>query len=492
MNDLLYGLAGNPSLPPEWVDRLIATADADVAGALADRPDLTRAQVAALAARDEDAALSLAYGGRLSAADVDPVDRPFVALALLDGRAGPPEWARLLATTGSVEQREKLAGCPGLPEDVARALAADPEVGVVAELALWTTSDLAARLAEHPHAGVRRAVAVNEATPPDVLAALLDGGALPPARFCRVCEHEPTHEPTPPGEHCEGAHESTVHATLQAALGNPATPASAAAAFVDHPSLLLRQELAGRIDLPPQVYARLATDPVPWVRAQLADNPGIGEELIRTLAVDLGHDVRRRLAHHPAVPLDVLDRLASTVRIGPTPLPRISSATPDEIAGLATSPNPVLRMFLAGRTDLPDEIRDALARDPDAKVVGALAPHPGLREAQLASMIDRHGARVAARVAANPDATAALLERLAHIRPPVRKALREIARHRHATAAALIPCLDDLRARPLAAAHPALPPPVIAELLADEDAQVVHAAAANPSLPSAAMARLLR
>lgn len=414
MNDLLYGLAGNPSLPPELVDRLIETADADVAGALADRPDLTRAQVVALAARDEGAALSLAYGGRLAAADVDPVDRPFVALALLDGGAGPPEWARLLATTGSAEQREKLAACPGLPEDVARALAADPEVGVVAELALWTTSDLATRLAEHPHAEVRRAVAVNEATPPDVLAALLNGEAWPPARSCRVCEHEPT----PPGEHCQGAHESTVHATLQAALGNPATPAAAAAAFVDHPSLLLRQELAGRIDLPPQVYARLATDPVPWVRAQLADNPAIGEELIRTLAVDLGHDVRRRLAHHPAVPLDVLSRLASTVRIGPTPLPRIASATPDEIAGLAASPNPVLRMLLARRTDLPDDIRDALVRDSDAKVVAALASHPGLGEAQLSSMIDRHGAHVAARVAANPDATAALLERLAHIRPP--------------------------------------------------------------------------
>ncbi|MFE0630032.1 hypothetical protein ACFW3D_24080 [Streptomyces sp. NPDC058864] len=159
MSDVLPGLAGNPSLPRELVDRLIATADGELAEALAERPDLARAQVVALAARDEGAALQLAYGGRLTAADVDPVARPFVALALLEEGAGPSEWTRLLAGTGSPEQRERLAGCPGLPEDVARALAADPEIGVVAELALWTTSGLLARLAEHPHAEVRRAVA---------------------------------------------------------------------------------------------------------------------------------------------------------------------------------------------------------------------------------------------------------------------------------------------------------------------------------------------
>lgn len=52
-------------------------------------------------------------------------------------------------------------------------LAGDPDVQVVAELALWTTADLAARLARHPHAEVRRAVAANEATRPQVLAVLM-------------------------------------------------------------------------------------------------------------------------------------------------------------------------------------------------------------------------------------------------------------------------------------------------------------------------------
>jgi hypothetical protein len=74
----------------------------------------------------------------------------------------------------------------------------------------------------------------------------------------------------------------------------------------------------------------------------------------------------------------------------------------------------------------------------------------------------------------------------------VRKAFREVARHRNATAPSLLACLTDSQARPIAAGHPALPPPVIAELLTDDDWRVVEAAAANPSLPPAVMSELVR
>lgn len=50
------------------------------------------------------------------------------------------------------------------------------------------------------------------------------------------------------------------------------------------------------------------------------------------------------------------------------------------------------------------------ATDPDAKIVRSIAAHPGLSEARLRAMVDRHGARVVARVAANPDATPPLPE----------------------------------------------------------------------------------
>ena len=255
--------------------------------------------------------------------------------------------------------------------------------------------------------------------------------------------------------------------------------------------MLLRWALAARPDLPPEVCGRLAADPTPGVRADLAENPAIDDALIRMLAADRGHDVQRRLAHNPHVPLDVLTYLAGTTKIGSTLLPRIAAASPAEVEELAESPNPAVRMLLAERRDLPAEIRDALAADPDAKVVKSIAPHPGLSEAQLRAMVDRHGVRVVAKVAANPDASPALLEDLARHEPPVQKAFREVARHRNATAPALLACLADKQARRIAAGHPALPPPVIVELLADDDWRVVEAAAANPSLPPAVMSELV-
>ncbi|MFD7900561.1 hypothetical protein [Streptomyces sp. NPDC059743] len=510
MNRVLCGLAANVALPSELVDRLIAVADADadVAMELAGRADLSHAQAVALASRVEESAVRLVYEGRLTAADVDPAAQPHAALALLGERSGRAEWAFLFARDPVSERREKLAACPGLPSDVVETLAADPDVQVVAELALWTTPEVATGLAGHPHAEVRRAVAANESTPPAVLTALISGEGLPPARRCLVCDRDRDRDrrqtPStcdrhcrrhdfglPPGASCDGSHESTVHDIQQAALRNPATPTEAVVGFAGHSSMLLRRALAARPDLPPEACRRLAPDTVPGVRADLAENPAIDEPLIRALADDTDHNVRRGLAHNPNVPLDVLVHLAVATRIGATLLPRIAAASPAEAEELAQSPNPAARMLLAQRRDLPAEIRDILATDPDAKVAKSIAPHPGLSEAQLRAMVDRHGVRVVAKAAANPDATPTLLEDLARHEPPVQKAFREIARHRSATAPALLACLADKQARPIAAGHPALPPPVIVELLMDADRQVVEAAAANPSLPRAVMPDLV-
>lgn len=271
------------------------------------------------------------------------------------------------------------------------------------------------------------------------------------------------------------------------ALRNRATPVTAAVGFVDHPSLLLRWALAARPDLPPDICARLAVDTNPGVRGDLAENPAVDDALIRVLATDRDPDIRRRLAPNPRVPFDVLTHLAGTTRIGATLLTRIAAASPAEAAELATSPHPATRMLLARRRDLPPAIRDAPAADSDAKVVKSSAPHPGLSEAQLDATLYRFGSQVAAGVAANPDATPALLAKIASHEPPARKALREIARHRHAPASALLTCPQDVRARPIAAGHPALPPAVIEELLTDAVPEVAEAAAANPPLAPTVM-----
>ncbi|MEV6680069.1 hypothetical protein AB0N09_24860 [Streptomyces erythrochromogenes] len=147
---------------------------------------------------------------------------------------------------------------------------------------------------------------------------------------------------------------------------------------------------------------------------------------------------------------------------------------------------------MAHRHDLPPELRDRLAADPDASVAKAVAPHPGLSPERLRAMVARHGRQVLARVAANPDAPGDLLAELARHEPSARRALREIASHPNATAEALLPCVaGGGRSRVRAAAHPALPAAVVAGLLDDPKPEVVEAAAKNPSLPPAVMARRL-
>ncbi|WP_055530736.1 hypothetical protein [Streptomyces graminilatus] len=495
---VLCGLAANTALPPELVDRLIelAVPDADFTDYLADRPDLTHGQALALYARAPETGAGLAREGLLTAEDVDPAADPDTALALLDEGRGDPEWARVLAADPDSWRRRRLTECAGLPPEVVETLAADPDVQVVGELAQWTTDpELATRLAAHPHAEVRQWLAWNEAAPPAVLAALLDGKELPPIRQCMVCDGgEGTDCDPPPDAVCAGTHESAVDGIRHAALRNPATPTEAVLPFADHPATHLRWALAERPDLPPEVCRRLATDPDARIRACLAENPVIDDTLMRVLAEDEDQDVRRHLAHNPGVPLDVLVRLATTTRLGAELPPRVEAASPAEVEKLAHSTDSAVRSLVALRRDLPADIRDALATDPDAKVLKTIAPHPGLSEARLRAMVDRHGVRVLAAVAANPDASGALLEDLACHRPPVQKAFREIARHPHATPGALLACLGDardVRARAVAAAHPALPPPAIVELLADDDEGVAEAAASNPSLPRAVMRSLL-
>ncbi|MFD6225616.1 hypothetical protein ACFWFZ_01835 [Streptomyces sp. NPDC060232] len=211
----------------------------------------------------------------------------------------------------------------------------------------------------------------------------------------------------------------------------------------------------------------------------------------RVLATDPGVKVRRAVAHHPRVPFDALARLTPTTRLGPAPLPRIRAATGEELTEAAASAHARVRMLVGRRRDLPPELRDALAADPDASVAKAVAPHPGLSPERLRAMVARHGVQVLAAVAANPDAPGDLLAELARHEPPGRRALREIASHPNATAEALLPCTADGKSRVRAASHPALPPTVVVELLADPDPAVVEAAAGNPALPPAVLADLV-
>jgi hypothetical protein len=148
-------------------------------------------------------------------------------------------------------------------------------------------------------------------------------------------------------------------------------------------------------------------------------------------------------------------------------------------------------MLLAERLGLPQSVVDLLAEDPDAKVLKSLVRNPRLTDGQLQAIVACHGVRVVAAVARNPACSARLLHDLAAHTPPVQKALRAIAAHPHTAAAALLQCLTDRQARPIAARHPALPTAAITQLIHDPDERVVEAAAANPSLPHQTMEYLI-
>ncbi|MGO4460654.1 hypothetical protein AB4039_25730 [Streptomyces sp. M-16] len=497
---VLQGLAANPALPPAFVARLVAFAvgedveeGARVASVLADRADLSREQALTLAAHEGVLAVGPVRRGLLRADDIDPRALPDAALALLDEGLGLPHWPALLVTDPEPGRREKLAACPGLPPEVAARLAADHRLDVVTSLAAHGTPDpaTAALLAAHPHAEVRLMTALNEVVPPALLSALLTGEGLPEAAECAVCGTDPELRWYAPylrgGAACDGSHRSTVQETRQAALANPSTPAGDVARFAGDPSMLLREPVAARAGLPDAVYAELARDPVPGVLWALAGNPGTGEAVIRELAGVRDPEVLARLIRHPRLPLDLLAGPVGRARAGREALPRITAATAAEVDELAASAEVGVRALVARRRDLPPAVRDALAADPDAKVVKAVASHPGLGEDRLRAMAARHGVPVLAQVAANPDAPGALLEELVRHDPPVPGVLRAVARHPNATGPALLGCLPDVKARRHVAAHPALPAGELPRLLDDPDRQVVEAAAAHPALPLAVM-----
>lgn len=262
--------------------------------------------------------------------------------------------------------------------------------------------------------------------------------------------------------------------------------------YATHPAMYVRWTLAERTDLPTAVYEQLADDPIPGVYQTAAANPAIGEPLIRGLAASGRSDIRRPLAHNPAIPLDILETLAPITKIGATLLPRIAVATAAEIDMLARSGTPTVRVLVAERRDLPAEVIGLLAADTDAKVLKSLAPNPALTDQQLRVMLDAHGPRVAVRIAQNPRCAPDLLDDLARRSPPVQKVFRMIAAHPNAGEIALLRCLEDPWARPVAARHAGLPIEMIATLLDDPDDWIVQSAASNPALPRTTMESVVR
>ncbi|MFE5504129.1 hypothetical protein ACFQ73_16320 [Amycolatopsis japonica] len=274
-----------------------------------------------------------------------------------------------------------------------------------------------------------------------------------------------------------------------ARAADPTTPSDEVLALLDHDSALVRWTLAGRPDLPGEIHERLAADPIPGVRADLAANPAVvSEPILRGLANDEDADVRRSVAHNPSVPLDVLTRLADSIRIGPSLLPRVTAATDDELRLLAASPSARVRVLVAERTALPADVFELLVTDDDIRVAKGIAPHPALSADRLWALAERHGPSLFRRLATNPHCDPDLLHHMAR-NATARRTYRAVAEHPNTRGETLLLCLGDDVARRWAAAHPNLPADVLIELV--EDPSLAGCAAANPSLPVEVMERLI-
>ncbi|MFD3944021.1 hypothetical protein [Streptomyces sp. NPDC058579] len=472
MQDVRESLAANPALPEHLFERLAATGDEDVRYALACRDDLTEAQARTLRAHDDADLWTLVARGKVPWAEV-PRDDPALLLAAAQAGTAPEAAIRELARHPDPEVRAEVADHgTGLPPEVLAALARDPDP-TVAERAAEVPelpADLAAELARHAHVPVRVSLAGNDRVPPSLLAALLADGGRPAPTRCGAC-----------GRQAEGCADHTpgVRRIRLAAAANPSVPPAALEAFLDAQeaeegqeaeeaaTVWLLADIAERTDLPVSLHTRLAAHPDAFVRKALARNPSIGESLLLRLADDPDLIVRLAVSENPAVPLARLTADAGRRRLPREPLPRILAATDAELANLAASRVAQVRALVAARPDLPPALADRLAADADLGVVRRVAPHPGLTEDRLTDLVERHGQPVYGAVAGNPGCTGALLRRMARDAGPARKAVRPIA------------------------AHPALPPDVVEDLLTHPDPKVARAAAEHPALPVATMERLL-
>lgn len=448
MNAVLDGLASNPALPSRLLDRLIAVRS--VGGELARRPDLSPQHVRALLAFDDLAVTSaLLQNGWVAPGDV-PLSNPQIALVVAGHPDADPAVVRWLTTRRDETVRLAIPErAHALPDDVIELLAHDPDDRVVAELVTFHAlpPTLAEALNRHPSAEVRRALASSPHTPAAVLARLGDH----PRELAR----------------------------------NPATPPSAAANLLRHHEA--RYWLASRTDLPAEMYAELAAELEPGILARLAANPAVPAEVLRTLVTTRA--AQRELLRNPALPLDLLAKVAAIPQIRTELVPRVASASEDELRTLAASGIARVRMLVAWRADLPLDLFQRLVLDPDPGVAAAVATNPLVTVEQLWWLVERHAALVYPRVARNPVCSRELLHHMALRADGVGETYRAITRHPQASGETLLLCLEDVRARHLAAAHPALPVPMIVELLGDEF--TAGPAAANPSLPVAVMEELV-
>ncbi|GAA2110909.1 hypothetical protein GCM10009759_52550 [Kitasatospora saccharophila] len=458
--DFLDGLAENPALPADLVDRLIAAPHGPLA--LPRRRGLTEPQLDALIAHD-------AYAVALSRHLPKPVRRRLAAhpdpdvRAALVVSAAPDEDRELFerfAADPAPEVRKELAECGHTPADLRARLAYDPAPEVRAALGQhWTAAPEPVRraLLTDPEDSVRAAACATSflrwpypVPPADLVPALL---ADPLTRAGTVA-------------HCDPA---TTDLDRLAADPDPD----------------VRRALAAHPGLPAHLRTRLAADPRALVRLAVLARPDTPEAERAALYDSVtgpfeppGEDVDEETA----VELE-MDHFAVGIDLWMLDLPWV---TADPLPHL-DSPHPLFRRAAAASPDLPAEARARLLADPDNEVaLAAASSSPDPIDPVTAERLDR-GHRPVKRMRWRPADMFPLpvetLRRLADDPVPRMRllALRDPELPAHLLERLAADPEDHVRLA--AASHPAHTPATLRALLDDPSPYVNRAAAANPALP---------
>ncbi|MEV8517602.1 hypothetical protein [Dactylosporangium sp. NPDC051484] len=346
----------------------------------------------------------------------------------------------------------------------------------------WNRIFVAAR---HPDPRVRR-FAVPYAWRDDLRFLLTDPDSeVAAAAASSIAEHERLMKPADLSEHhCHGfwwvlqrplskalaeqvAASDDVEA-VQAVASNPTLPPNVVEILSHHAEAEVRATIAGRADLAAEQVAAFAADLYPAVRVVVATRAGLTGEQVAALAADPDDAVRMAVATHAYVSEEeraVLDGNADL--------------DPDQVLPWARSNNPRLRRRAAQRPDLPPDMVDLLAVDPDAEVRANLAlNHPGAPSELLLNCYLDDQSRT--RLLALPQFPRTGLSRFAdHADPHVRLL---VARDPDTDPAVIGHLTTDPHpwVRRVMARCPRLPTDRLTALL--DDAELAADAAANPSL----------
>ncbi|MBW6435318.1 hypothetical protein KZ829_16390 [Actinoplanes hulinensis] len=410
-------------------------------------------------------------------------DEAFDALATHPDPAVREALAQSPGATG--EQRARLAG--DLSIEVLHALLEGPRTRWAAPLPHWVHR----RLAEHPERLVRDMLTFLPGTPPDVLNRLTRDPYPRIAEAAReLLERKPFQEPTMGREQAVAYASGDSPWNRAQAAADPELPETWVRRLAADPSPRVRLAVSVRpeldederaaIDCPvpadapvpgwvvaagPSELRRCALSRHPLLRRGAAGHPDLPGDLIAPLAGDGDPLVRLALcSHQAAAPGELV--LRTYLETGEEELlahpafPRTglaAHATPSGQAGPAAHANPP-----SGRDGPAGYVDDPSGRDGPAAYADPLPGRDG-----LAGYVDHASARVRALARLDPEAPAALIDRLSLDPDPYVRAF--LADDPRLSAARVVELLADPEIHGRAAANPNLPHSQILRILAEAD-----------------------